>query len=172
MYEMSKHRGRAKGPTTSRTSGAGTVQDFRLLLETGDMVHLSPRLYQLLSSSAGFIAHYDIQGFRDVYAGRLGALLDGESCSLVTGRPAITPFAARIGALVPAPIWERPHLAEATYKDGLPVGEVLRQVCEVASELQEAVRSREASARREERIGLMRRIAQEEGFDVALVAAA
>ena len=45
------------------------VKNFRKVIETRDMSLMSKELYQFLNLYCGFIAHYDIHGFRATYAG-------------------------------------------------------------------------------------------------------
>ena len=44
------------------------VRKFRRLIEGRNMALLNKELYQFLNLYCGFIAHYNIQGFRDAYA--------------------------------------------------------------------------------------------------------
>jgi hypothetical protein len=44
------------------------VSSIRKVFETNDINHLSSSAYKFLSLSSGFIAHYNLFGFRDAYA--------------------------------------------------------------------------------------------------------
>lgn len=44
------------------------VRKFRRVIESRDMGHMDKELYQFLNLHCGFIAHYNIHGFRETYA--------------------------------------------------------------------------------------------------------
>lgn len=44
------------------------VRKFRRVIENRDMGHMDKELYQFLNLHCGFIAHYNIHGFRETYA--------------------------------------------------------------------------------------------------------
>lgn len=44
------------------------VSSIRKVFETNDINHLTKPAYNFLSLSSGFIAHYNLLGFRDAYA--------------------------------------------------------------------------------------------------------
>jgi hypothetical protein len=44
------------------------VRNFRRVIEARDMLIMNKELYQFLNLHCGFIAHYDIHGFRETYA--------------------------------------------------------------------------------------------------------
>jgi hypothetical protein len=44
------------------------VSSIRKVFETNDINHLTKSAYNFLSLSSGFIAHYNLLGFRDAYA--------------------------------------------------------------------------------------------------------
>lgn len=48
--------------------GKQVVSAFRRFLESGDAQKITPALYHFLMQRCGFIAHYDIHGFRGTYA--------------------------------------------------------------------------------------------------------
>jgi Protein of unknown function (DUF2958) len=151
-------------------NGRGVVEDFRRLLDTGDTSKLTPRLYDFLTMSGGFIAHFNLNGFRSTYSGRLSELLDGEMTSFTRHDPRESPYRERLSGQEPkvyggAP-WEGAHLEDSGYKDGLSAADVMAEVCAVACELEDDVRRREEAQRRGERIGAMRAIAEAEGFTV------
>ncbi len=151
-------------------NGHGVVEDFRRLLDTGDMSKLTPRLYEFLTMSGGFIAHFNLNGFRSTYSGRLSELLDGEMTSFTRHDPRESPYRERLGGQEPkvyggAP-WEGAHLEDSGYKDGLSAADVMAEVCAAACELEGDVRRREQTQRRGERIQAMRAIAETEGFSV------
>lgn len=112
-------------------NGRPIAADFRRLLETGNMRKLTPRLYYVLTMHGGFIAHYNIDGFRATFDGKLTRLLHGESVRL-TDPDRFT--------------W--PALEESGYKDGLSAGEVIRAIAAIASELEPMVIGRERAAAR------------------------
>jgi hypothetical protein len=116
---------------THRYNGRGIVADFRRLLKTGDMGKLTPRLYHALTMHGGFIAHFDINGFRATYAGKLSELLRGE-----------------FRALTDPDHFNWPALEDSVYADGLTAGEIMREIAKVGAEMVETVREREATARR------------------------
>ncbi len=153
-------------------NGEGIVKDFRRLLETGDVNKLSPRLYDFLTMSGGYIAHFNLGGFRGTYEGKISELLNGEMMSLTSHDPRQSPYRARLagveeklyGGGVP---WQRSHLEDSGYKDGLSAADVMAEVCAVACELEYEVRLRERTQRRSERINAMRAIADAEGFTVS-----
>lgn len=152
-------------------NGRGVIEDFRRLLDTGDMSKLTPRLYEFLTMSGGFIAHFNLNGFRSTYSGRLSELLDGEMTSFTRHDPRESPYRERLGGQEPkvyggAP-WEGAHLVDSGYKDGLSAADVMAELCAVACELEDEVRRREQAQRRRERIKAMRAIAEAEGFTVA-----
>jgi hypothetical protein len=43
------------------------VSSIRKVFETNDINHLSSSAYKFLNLSSGFIAHYNLYGFRDAY---------------------------------------------------------------------------------------------------------
>jgi hypothetical protein len=43
------------------------VSSIRKVFQTGDINHLSSSAYKFLNLSSGFIAHYNLYGFRDAY---------------------------------------------------------------------------------------------------------
>jgi len=59
---------------SSQTAGRTTignlavVNNFRRVIETRNMSLMNKELYQFLNLYCGFIAHYNIHGFRDTYA--------------------------------------------------------------------------------------------------------
>lgn len=112
-------------------SGRGIVADFRRLLETGDMSKLTPRLYNCLTLSGGFIAYFNIDGFRAHYDGRLTELLRGETQSLTDP--------ARF-------TW--PALEDTGYRDGVTAGDVMRAIAKIGAEMEWSVRTRETAQRR------------------------
>jgi hypothetical protein len=131
-------------------SGAGIVADFRRLLTTGDVGKLTPRLYHCLTQSGGFIAHFDIHGFRQTYDGRLTELLAGE----------MYPLADRLR-------WERmAHLEDSDYRDGMTAGDVMREVSRVAYELAPMVRAREAEQRANAEVAQAHALAARHGLKV------
>jgi hypothetical protein len=152
-------------------NGQGVVEDFRRLLESGDMGKLTPRLYDFLTMSGGFIAHFNLEGFRGTYDGKLSDLLDGEMTSFTGHDPRQSPYRARLAGQEEklygggAP-WQSPHLEDSGYKDGLSAADVMAEVCAVACEMKEKVNQREQAAQRSERIQAMRAIAEAEGFTV------
>lgn len=129
---------------TIKGSGAGVVKDFERLLKTGDMTKLTPRLYHHLIQYSGFIAHYDIHGFRSEYAGRLVPLLHGELEDLRD----IDRARRRVDTR--GSVYER---------DGLTAGEVNVRLCEIAIRLYDQVYARELAAEREADMRQMRAIA-------------
>jgi hypothetical protein len=157
--------------------GKGVVGDFRRLLQTGDISKLSPRLCHFLHQSCGYIAHYDLGGFRSTYAGRLSELLDGELYPLAGRDPRESPWREHIEAGLgpeqsqrapgPLALWEHAPLFDIGYKDGLSASDVMLQVCSLACEVQGTVRGREDGERRDARLDLMRTIAEREGFEVS-----
>ena len=44
------------------------VSSIRKVFETNDINHLNSSAYKFLNLSSGFIAHYNLYGFRDAYA--------------------------------------------------------------------------------------------------------
>jgi hypothetical protein len=123
-------------------SGRGIVSDFRRLLKTGDVSKLTPRLYHCLTLSGGFIAHYDLNGFRATFDGRLGELLAGEFYPLDNPER-----------------WapERmQHLEDSVYRDGMTAGDIMRAIAEIGAELAPMVRARETAKRRMAEIAALR----------------
>jgi hypothetical protein len=80
-----------------KTRGVGVVNDFRALLEAGDISKLSKRLYEHLTIHAGFIAHTNHQGFKAYYRGRLTELIRGEGKSLIKHDPRTPRHTAYLG---------------------------------------------------------------------------
>jgi hypothetical protein len=121
--------------------------------------------------SGGFIAHFNLEGFRGTYDGKLSDLLDGEMTSFTGHDPRQSPYRARLAGQEEklygggAP-WQSPHLEDSGYKDGLSAADVMAEVCAVACEMKEKVNQREQAAQRSERIQAMRAIAEAEGFTV------
>lgn len=129
---------------TIKGSGAGVAKDFERLLKTGDIAKLTPRLYHHLVQYFGFIAHYDIHGFRSEYAGRLVALLHGEGDDLRDLDRARRRVDYR------SSIYER---------DELTAGQVNISLCEIAVRYYDQVYARELAAERERDMRQMRSIA-------------
>lgn len=44
------------------------VASFRKVFQTGDISHLTKSAYNFIYQASGFIAHYNLYGFRDEYA--------------------------------------------------------------------------------------------------------
>lgn len=118
-----------------KRKGARVVADFQRLMETGDVEKITPGLYHALTMHGGFIAHYDIHGFRATFRDDLGALLRGEFYSLTD----------------PAR-WERDrmqHLEGSGYTDGLSAGDVMRMIARVGARRHaSSVKLREQEMRR------------------------
>lgn len=114
-----------------KRQGDGVVKDFQRLMQTGDVAKITPRLYHALTMHGGFIAHYDIHGFRATYAGRLTELLRGEF------QPLTDPDRFN---------W--PALEDSGYADGMSAGDVMRDICRVGAAAAEQVRERERQANR------------------------
>jgi hypothetical protein len=56
---------------TSNTMPVGSltvVKNFRKVIEGRDIIKMNKELYQFLNLHCGFIAHYDINGFKSVYS--------------------------------------------------------------------------------------------------------
>jgi len=58
----------AKSWDRSPISKLAAVRNFRRVIEARDMSLMNRELYQFLNLYCGFIAHYDINGFKAVYA--------------------------------------------------------------------------------------------------------
>ena len=58
--------------------GFGVIRSLERFLETGDASKINRGLYQELTSHCGFIAHYDLHGFRRRFDGLPNLLLRGE----------------------------------------------------------------------------------------------
>lgn len=49
-------------------SSLRVVKNFRKVIESRDIKNMTKELYQFLNLHCGFIAHYDINGFKSVYS--------------------------------------------------------------------------------------------------------
>lgn len=88
------------------------IRSLELFLETGDALKINRGLYEELTGHCGFIAHYDLHGFRRHFDGRPEYLLQGELYPLSHLRDPQSPY---------------------LYTDGLSSIEVLEQFRRIAS---------------------------------------
>ena len=61
-------RGYRKDIEKTGVSLLPVVRNFRQVIESRDMSRMNKELYQFLNLYCGFIAHYNIHGFRETYA--------------------------------------------------------------------------------------------------------
>lgn len=131
-----------------RCQGRGVVVDFRRLLTTGDVEKITPRLWRALIQHGGFIAHYDLHGFRTTYRDRLTELLQGECYSLTDPE-----------------CWARKgYLKESGYADGWSARDVMHAIATVGAELAPMVRAREQTRRDTDEIVLATQLAERHGY--------
>lgn len=129
--------------------GKGVVAACRRYLETGDAGKIDEGLYRFAIAGAGGlneIAHYDINGFRHVYAdpAKFLDLIDHEE-----SRP-----------------FSRQEHSSYVYTDGMTSQEVRGTIVALAAEHAGGVRARSENKRREEAFALASALGREFGFDV------
>lgn len=136
-----------------KRQGQGVVAAFHRMIQSGDIDKLTPALYHALTMHGGFIAHFDINGFRSVYRGRLTELLAGEFYPLDDpGRWTIDRMR---------------HLEDSGYADGMSAGDVMRDIATIARNGGELVRRREAEQRVAAEVELAKTLAAKHGLTAA-----
>lgn len=122
--------------------GKSIVSAFRRYLETGDSAKITKALYDFLMMKCGFIAHYDIHGFRGVYRDPAALL-----------------------AVFDRSPWDRPveHSA-SVYTDGMFDQEVYRQMVETADERREQVVAASVASREADEVATAEALARKHGF--------
>ena len=75
-----------------KRQGYGVIRSLEMFLETGDSSKINRGLYDELTQHCGFMAHYDIHGFRRRFDGRPELLLQGEFYSLAEMRDPISSY--------------------------------------------------------------------------------
>jgi hypothetical protein len=135
-----------------KRKGQRVVNDFERLLTTGDVSKITPGLYHALTMHGGFIAHFDIHGFRATYSGKLTDLLRGEYKSLANPESWARDF--------------NTHLEDSGYVDGLSAGDVMRQIARVGARMHATVELRERLERDQAEAELLRQLAERRGMKV------
>jgi hypothetical protein len=131
--------------------GARVVADFERVLETMNVDKITPGLYHALTMHGGFIAHFDIHGFRDVFRGRLTELLAGEFYRLDD-----------------VETFERRHdLDDSGYSDGLSAKQVMMMIARVGARHRSQVEFTERTLRNTDEVELVKRLAVKHGLTVS-----
>lgn len=117
-------------PFQINRSGRKVVEDFQRLLQTGDMAKLTPGLYYALTQHGGFIAHFDIHGFRATYQDKLSELIEGEMYPLDNTYR-----------------WRESmhHLKDSVYTDGMTAHDVMRDISTLADNGRPQIVERESN---------------------------
>lgn len=145
--EAAREQGQREFRYQHKRTGAKVIADFRRLLETGDMSKLTPGLYKTLSLHGGFIAHFNIDGFRHTFDGQLTNLIGGEAHCLTDANDVLYPA-----------------LNDSGYSDDMSAHEVMQGIVEVARELEPVVRERERQAAQQQRLAVLHALAEQEGY--------
>lgn len=56
------------------------INNIKKIIKTGNIEHLNSQTYNFLYLTSGFIAHYNLLGFRDYYS-NVNSLIDDLKCS-------------------------------------------------------------------------------------------
>lgn len=130
-----------------QVKGEPIVEAFRRYLETGDSAKITRALYRHLQG-CGYIAHYDIQGFRRVY---------DNPAKLLAGERYDSTWTVEGAGTEAWPVEHSQHV----YTDGLTTGGIhSRMVC-IAERMRARVERRSAERQRTEKLALARQIAVE-----------
>lgn len=132
--------------------GAPIVAAFERLLKTGDVEKITPGLYEALHQHGGFIAHFDIYGFRATFRDKLAELLAGEFYRLDDR--------AR---------WElrMHHLEDTEYSDGMTAGDVMRAIVAIGARYSDFVFKRECAQRDAGEVAILHALADKHGLKVS-----
>lgn len=133
---------------TDKVQGKGIVAAWRRYLESGDTGKITPALYHFISMKCGYIAHYDLNGFRHVYADP-AQMLKGELYATVWE-------AGGYGGPVE-------HSA-SVYTDGMTDQDVYKQMVLIAEELRVMVFQRSATNLAANELVLAEHLARKHGF--------
>lgn len=125
-----------------KQKGDSVVKAFQRLVQTGDVEKITPALYHCLTQSGGFIAHFNLHGFREVYRGRVGELIAGEFY------PLDIPARWQVDRMQ--------HLEDSGYADGMSAGDVMRDIATLARNGGGLVRQREETARFDAEVAALR----------------
>jgi hypothetical protein len=133
---------------TEKVQGKSIVAAFRRYLESGDAEKITHPLYHFITMKCGYIAHFDLHGFRSVYADPAD-LLKGEMYADVWYPD------SRNGPII--------HSA-SVYTDGMTDQEVYRAMVAFAVEYREAVQARSAAERTAAEMERARELALKHGY--------
>lgn len=128
--------------------GSGVVRAFERYLRTADPEKITPALRDyLMMRESGFIAHYDLHGFRRVYADPANMLRD---------------LGYSWGGF-------QPTHSQYAYTDGMTSVEVRIQMQALVRDLMDEVLTRSSDANRERELAAARELAARHGFELAEV---
>lgn len=133
-----------------KVTGRGIVSAWRRYLESGDAEKVTPALYQFIQMKCGYIAHFNLHGFRSVYADP-ARMLEGEMY------PNVWRAGGRGGPVE--------HSA-SVYTDGWTDQEVYKQMVEIAESLREQVFARSIEATANAELRLARDLAAKHGYSI------
>jgi hypothetical protein len=136
-----------------KVQGKGVVAAMRRYLETGDSEKITTPLYRFLTLKCGFIAHYDLHGFRHVYrdpADLIAARHDGMTGSRFDDHPRSRPV----------------EHSQSVYTDGLTSVEVYEQMAALVAEKREDVTARSQAQERLREVAQARALAAKHGLTV------
>jgi hypothetical protein len=133
---------------TEKVQGKGIVAAWRRYLESGDSSKITDALYRFIELKCGYIAHFDLHGFRAYYRDA-AKMLDGE----------LYPSVWRKGGSG-GPV---AHSA-SVYTDGLSDQDVYGQMVAIAEELRAMVLERASLAARVDELTVAATLAAKHGF--------
>jgi hypothetical protein len=133
-----------------KVQGKSIVDAWRRYLQTGDSGKITEALYSFIHMKCGYIAHFNLTGFRSVYADP-ARMLEGE---------------------LYANVWREggqggpvEHSA-SVYTDGLTDQDVYEQMVEIAETLRADIFARSSNEQRDSELRLAREIAAKYGYSL------
>jgi hypothetical protein len=130
---------------TDARRGRAIVEAFRRYISSGDAENLTHALYDFLHLQCGFIAHFDLHGFRARYA---------DPADLIEGRH----------EMLAAP---HPPANEHVYADGMLSSEVYAAISALIADYGVQARRRRATRIHQNELAVVRALAEKHGLEVS-----